>query len=339
MNKQHIIKHISKIFLALLLICGFGCGICAPASVSARITPVILLSDYTKEMNVDDEYYLFAYSSDGRIPKFSSSDRKIATVDTYGKITAKKAGKCTITVKAFTAEAACSIKVLKTKISLNKKAISIERNETFKLDARISSPSAPSYKSNKKSVAIVDEEGNITGCKPGNAVITVQAGGSSVDCNVTVKQPVIKLDRLYKRLYRCQSFKLDATVSSGIAPVWKSNKKSVAIVDEKGKVTAIKHGTAIITAKVDGVSKTCEVVVEPPEIKLESNDITIQEGTYCNIGMTISSGNAPVWSSSKENVATVDQLGNVYAHEKGTSTITVSEDGTKVKCKVHVIPA
>ena len=55
--------------------------------------------------------------------------------------------------------------------------------------------------------------------------------------------------------------------------------------------------------------------------------------------MTISSGNAPVWSSSKENVATVDQLGNVYAHEKGTSTITVSEDGTKVKCKVHVIPA
>ena len=337
MNKRHITRHIPKIFLALLLICGLGCSICAPAS--ARIAPVILLSDYSKEMNVDDEYYLFAYSSDGRVPRFSSSDRKIATVDTYGKITAKRAGKCTITVKAFTAEASCSIKVHKTKISLNKKAISIERNETFKLDASISCQSAPLYKSSKKSVATVDEEGNITGGKPGSAVITVQAGGSSADCKVTVKQPSIKLDRLYKRLYRCQSFKLDATVSSGIAPIWKSNKKSVAIVDEKGKGTAIKHGTAIITAKADGTSKTCEVVVEPPEINLESTDITIQEGTSCNIGMTISSGNAPVWSSSKESVATVDQLGNVYAHEKGTSTITVSEDGTKVKCKVHVVSA
>ncbi len=47
--------------------------------------------------------------------------------------------------------------------------------------------------------------------------------------------------------------------------------KSIATVDENGKVTAIKHGTALITAKADGVSKTCEVVVEPPEINLESN--------------------------------------------------------------------
>ena len=33
----------------------------------------------------------------------------------------------------------------------------------------------------------------------------------------------------------------------------------------------------------------------------------------------------------------VDQLGNVYALEKGTSTITVSEDGTKARCRVSVI--
>lgn len=335
MEKKHITRHIFKIFLALLLICSISSSIYKPAS--ARIAPIILLSDYIKEMNVGDEYYLFAYSTDGRIPKFSSSDRKIATVDTYGRITAKKAGNCTITVKAFTSEASCRIKVAKTQIKLNKKSLSIENHETFKLDAEISNKSVPVFKSNKRSVAVVDEEGNITGCKPGSAVITVQAGGSSANCHVTVRKPVVKLDRLYKRLYRCQSFKLCASVSSGIAPVWKSNKKSVATVDENGKVTAVKHGTALITAKADGVSKTCEVVVEPPEIKLESSEITLEEGSSYNIGMTISSGNAPVWTSSKESVASVDQLGNVYALEKGTSIITVSEDGTKARCKVNVI--
>lgn len=335
MEKKRITRHIFKILLTLLLICSISSSIYKPAS--ARISPVILLSDYIKEMNVGDEYYLFAYSSDGRIPKFSSSDKKIATVDTYGRITAKKAGNCTITVKAFTSEASCRIRVTKTQIKLSKKSVSIENHETFKLDAEISNKSVPVFKRNKKSVAIVDDEGNITGCKPGNAVITVQAGGSSANCHVTVRKPVVKLDRLYKRLYRCQSFKLCASVSSGITPVWKSNKKSIATVDENGKVTAIKHGTALITAKADGVSKTCEVVVEPPEINLESSEITLKKGSSYNIGMTISSGNAPVWTSSKESVASVDQLGNVYALEKGTSTITVSEDGTKARCRVSVI--
>lgn len=37
-------------------------------------------------------------------------------------------------------------------------------------------------------------------------------------------------------------------------------------MDNGGKVTAIKNGTAIITVTVDGVSKTCEVTVKKPKI-------------------------------------------------------------------------
>lgn len=334
MDRKHIIRHIFKPVILLLL--AMFTYFIATAHASAKVAPIILLSDYQKEMKIGEEDYLFAYSSDGRTPKFSSSDRKIATVDIYGKITAKKPGKCTITVKAFTTEVYCRLEVLKTQITLDKKSISIENNETVQLSTKISDSSIPTFKSNKKSVAIVDDDGNITGCKPGSAVITVKAGSASVNCAIKVKQPVVKLDRLYKSLYRCQSFKLNATVSSGTTPIWKSNKKSVAIVDENGKVTAIKHGTALITASVDGVSKTCQVVVEPPEIKLDNSSITLKSGDIANIGMTISSGNAPVWTSNKDTVATVDQLGNVYALAAGTCTITASEDGTKAKCTVHV---
>lgn len=336
MDKKYIKKAVLAILLSIsIVLCQ---GLIKTSHVSAKITPVILLSDYQKEMKIGEEYSLFAYSSDGRIPKFSSSDKKIATVNQYGKITAKKAGRCTIIVKAFTTEVYCSLEVLKTQINLSSKFISIENNETVHLSAETSNNSIPVFKSNKKSVAVVDKDGNITGCKPGSAVITVKADGFSENCKVTVRQPVIKLDRRYKRLYRCQRFKLNADVSSGIAPVWKSNRKSVATVDENGQVTAVKHGTAIITAKVDGVSKSCEVVVEKPEIKLSDSNITLEAGSSFQIGMSISSGNAPVWSSSRENVASVDQLGNIYAISPGTTVITASEDGTKAKCTIKVIP-
>jgi uncharacterized protein YjdB len=36
-------------------------------------------------------------------------------------------------------------------------------------------------------------------------------------------------------------------------------------VDEEGNITALKKGTATITVKVDGVSKTCKVTVKSPK--------------------------------------------------------------------------
>lgn len=50
----------------------------------------VLLTKYTKTMKIGDEYYLTAITSTGKKPKFSSSDSAVASVNTYGKITAKK---------------------------------------------------------------------------------------------------------------------------------------------------------------------------------------------------------------------------------------------------------
>lgn len=59
----------------------------------------VLLTKYSKTMKIGDEYYLTAITSTGKKPKFSSSDSTVASVNTYGKITAKKAGTATITAK------------------------------------------------------------------------------------------------------------------------------------------------------------------------------------------------------------------------------------------------
>jgi len=151
-----------------------------------------------------------------------------------------------------------------------------------------------------------------------------------------VKAPTIKLDKTNITLYRGQTAKLSTAVSSGIAPTWKTNKVSVAVVDGFGTITAVKHGTATITATVDGVSKSCEVVVEKPIITLSSSEFSLKKGATATITATVSSGILPAWSSSNSNIVTVYKTGKITALRKGTAYIYVAEDGVKVRCIIHV---
>lgn len=296
----------------------------------------VILSQYKATADIGEEFYLLAISSSLKSPTFKSSDSAIASVNTYGKVTAKKAGSATITAKIKGAEASCKVIVNKTEISISKSHASIERNEVLKLSATASNKSEISWKSSRRSIASVDDKGKITGLKPGETTITASADGSSVSCKVIVKAPTVNLNESKITLYRGQSFTLNATVSSGIKPSWKSNKKSVAVIDDSGTVTAIKHGTAVITANVDGVSKRCEVVVLQPNITISPDEYTMKMGEDFLLKATVSSGNLPVWSSSNQNVAIVDQTGRVSGLKKGRAYIYASEDGVKVRCTVYV---
>lgn len=296
----------------------------------------IILSKYKASLNIGDEFYLLALTSNGKMPTWKSSNSKVASVNTYGLVTAKKAGSATITAKIKNAEATCQITVAKTKINLNKTSLSMERNATFTLTATTSNQSEVTWKSSRSSIATVDEKGTVTALKPGEVTITATADQSTATCKITVKQPTVTLNKTKLVLYRKQTARLSAFVSSGVNPFWKSTKKSVATVDQNGIVTAVKHGTAIITAVVDGVSKSCEVIVEQPTIKLSAQEVTLPEGSTHKLTATVSSGNSPVWSSSNPSVATVDSVGTITAVSKGRAYIYASEDGIKVRCTVFV---
>jgi len=257
-------------------------------------------------------------------------------VNTYGKVTAKKAGTATITAKIKNAEASCKVTVNKTKIAISKTSASLERGQILNLSASTSNNSNISWKSSKKSIATIDEYGIVTGIKPGETTITATADGSSTTCKITVKSPTIKLSKTKITLYRCQTAKLSATVSSAINPTWKTNKKSVALVDEAGTITAVKHGTATITATVDGISKSCEVVVEKPTITLSLTELSLKMGDAATITAAVSSGNPSVWSSSNTNIATIDTMGTITALQKGKAYIYAAEDGVKVRCILYV---
>ena len=166
----------------------------------------------------------------------------------------------------------------------------------------------------------------VTAKKPGTTTVTAKVDGTSVNCKVTVKSPTVRLMPSKISLYRREKYKLKVSSTSKTTPVWKTNKKSVATVDETGKVTAVKHGTAVITVTVDGVSKNCEVTVRSPKITFER----------ARVNATVSSGNQPAYSCSNSNVVSVDANGVITAKAAGRSYVYASEDGTKERMTVYV---
>lgn len=297
---------------------------------------LVFLSTYKKTVNIGDEFYIIAIATNGKLPKWTSSSSRIASVNSYGKVTAKKEGTATITAKVNKGEASCKVTVKKTKVTISNTSVSIERGESFSLSATTSNKSQVTWKSSRKSVAQVDNNGDVIGLKPGETTITATSNGSKATCKVKVRFPTVKLKRKKVTLYRGQSSKLVADVSSGVSPTWKTNKKSVAIINPDGTITAIKNGTATITATVDKVSATCEVVVKKPNITLSFDELSIEAGTTALLSANVSSGNDPLWSTSNSNVATVDSQGKITGIKKGRAYIYAKEDGTKVRCTVYV---
>jgi uncharacterized protein YjdB len=328
-------KILLPIFLCFILIIYSFPIQATSAKTSSSFSFVVLIKGNTT-VDIGNEFYIIALASNGNTLSWKSSNSKIASVNTYGKVTAKKSGTATITAKIKNAEASCKVTVNKTQISISKVSASIERGETLQLSTTTTNNSVVTWKSSKKSIATIDKNGNVTGIKPGETTITATADGSNATCKIKVKTPTIKLNKTSIKLYRGQSAKLSATVSSGVNPTWKTSRESIAVVDGFGTITAIKHGTTKITATVDGVSKSCEVVVEKPIIALNSLELSLKKGTTATITATVSSSILPVWSSSNSKIITVNTTGRVTALKKGTAYIYAAEDGVKVRCIIHV---
>lgn len=259
---KHKLYSLLHLFLVVLIVLNSTCSSCCPARAATRKSPVfILLTNYSKTLNIGNEFYLGAIVSNGATPKWKSSNSRVASVNTYGLVTAKKNGQAKITAKVSGAEARCTVTVNKTQIQLNPVSVSLEHDEICQLRATSSNRSQIQYQSRKPSVASVTDTGKIRGEKPGTTYITVTADNTKVSCRVKVKKPVITLSHTKVTLAVDSEMTLHARTSSGLEPQWKSSKSSVAIVDDSGRICAVKPGTARISVKLDGVTKYCTVKV------------------------------------------------------------------------------
>ncbi len=134
------------------------------------------------------------------IAKWKSSNKKIATVDKKGKITAKKTGTATITVRTKKgATASVKVKVQKGKVTTKEltitnvtdKKLTLKKGKTFKIKTSvtpITSPDKISYASSNKKIVTVDKKGKLKAVKKGTATITVKSGKKTVKFKVNVKK-------------------------------------------------------------------------------------------------------------------------------------------------------
>lgn len=227
--------------------------------------PFIVLSSYRQSIPIDGQFLLIAITSDGSLPSFKSSSSAIASVNTYGVVTGKKSGTCTITAKIKRAEASCRVTVEKSVVTISESHITLENGESARLSAKVSTGHEVSWKSSASSIASVDEDGIVTAKKCGSAIIRATADGVSAKCQVTVKKPSLSLNRSSISLYPEETFQLVASCSSNRPLTFRSSSSAVASVDESGRIIARKKGTATITVKVDGVSRICKVTVKQPK--------------------------------------------------------------------------
>ena len=114
---------------------------------------------------------------------YTSSKKSVATVDKNGKITAKKAGKTTVTIKnnGVTKKITVTVK----NPSLKKKSGSVKVGK--KLTIKVNGSGKFTFKSKNTKIAKVSKKGVVTGVKKGSTKITVTANGKKLTFTVKVK--------------------------------------------------------------------------------------------------------------------------------------------------------
>ena len=135
------------------------------------------------------------FAKGDKIVSWKSSRKSVATVSKKGKITAKKAGKTTITVtlkSKKTAKITVTVKdkIPATSIKADVKTLSLKKGKSYQLKTTVkplNTTDKVTFKSSNKKVATVSAKGKIKAKKKGKATITITAGKKKVTCKVTVK--------------------------------------------------------------------------------------------------------------------------------------------------------
>ncbi len=304
---------------------------------------------------------------------WSSNNTSVATVDSNGKVTAKKTGTATITAKTSngkTASCNVTVKPAPTSVKINPSSTTLGVGETLTISENTNSGSWASadtlqWTSTNSRVATVTKGANnkatIKAVGTGTATITIKTyNGKTASCNVTVKPAPtsVKINPSSTTLGVGETLAISENTNSGSwasadTLQWTSTNSRVATVtkgaNNKATIKAVGTGTATITIKTyNGKTATCKVTVKsaPASVKINPSSTTLGVGETLTISENTNSGSwasadTLQWTSTNSRVATVTKGANNKATIKavgtGTATITIKTyNGKTATCKVTV---
>lgn len=258
--------------------CDF-CGEKTTKTVGEKLTPTVKLTATKLALKTKQSVTVRAtgLAKGDYVKSWTSSKKSVATVDKNGKITAtSKEGTAVITVtlaSGKTAKVTVTVKMIRTtKLTKVPKTLSLTTGKKYTLKPVVTpsnSQEKVTYKSSNTKIATVSSTGVITAKKVGKVTITVQSGKQKATVTLTVKKaPALKAIKnvpTKKPITKGETYTLKPQLypSGAIAKItYTTSNKSIATVDSKGKITAKKKGTAVITVKAGKFTAKCKVTVK-----------------------------------------------------------------------------
>ncbi len=217
--------------------------------------PLAMLDQSEMTMLVGQKIKRKLNGAKGKIT-WTSNKKSIATVSKMGVVTAKKSGNVVITAKNKGKKYKCKIKVEAPGFA--KTAYTFIKGKTQNVGFTGTTFDV-AYKSSNTAVATVDAKGNVKAIAKGTTTISAIVNNKTYTCTVSVEAPYLSVTS--KTLKVGEGFKL-ALQGTSLPVTWKSSNTGVASVSSNGTVSALAKGSTTIVATVNGMSYSCNVVVQ-----------------------------------------------------------------------------
>lgn len=297
---------------------------------------------------------------------YETSDKRVATVNKKGVITARKPGTATVTAVtvptapsgSVTSQFVINVYKAPKKITLSEKTLTLtqgaERFLTYTLPSGSAGKVTTTVK--KPEVASIDAYGRVTALSPGKTKITFKTyNGKKAVCTVTVVpsdvKPAPEASAITALSVSPAALTLGVDEKAPLRPVWtpqsalceptrKVEGKSVKLLKD-GSVKGVKAGVSAVVFTVGGLEARVDVTVlkKPKTVRLDTKELALAPGqTHALVpAFGQGQGGSVTFACDKPAVATVDAEGRVTAVAPGKATVTVKTyNGKKAKCTVTV---
>lgn len=173
-----------------------------------------------------------------------------------------------------------------------------------------------------------------------NVTANITSGAIKIISGIKMDNDTLNLETGKTSILKVSTLPAEIDISKETI-TWTSSNEKIATVDSNGVVTAIKAGTATISATVLGQTAQCTVTVSEPApeitIKLNRGTLTLPEQQIRQLTAEVQGTSESVtWTSSNEKVAVIDSNGVITALKEGTTTISAKVGQKTATCTLTV---
>ncbi len=300
---------------------------------------------------------------------WSSTNSRVATVDSNGLVSAVGMGSATIIARTIN-DITYNVNVLVGNYSKELRSILVTTNyitlavSNSKQLAVAFTPSDASNKnvfwtSSNPSVATVDKYGVVKAISPGSTIIKATSEDGGYTDTATIE--VVNYDNIIEEksiAFDSSSYTVGIGSTKSLIPIitpsnatfksvrFESSNPSIATVDENGVVRGLKEGTVSITATTNRnrLKATTTIIVKyinATSVKVNTTNVNLGKNETFTLVATVLPSDATnkkvSYSVSNSNIATIDANGIITGKNTGTTTITITpSEGNPATVLVNV---